>query len=95
MDSQTKTATTAIGVAAALSYFWTPLRDFWYDNFFAPLLADARGVPVNGVTATYNSIEPFPSVSITLPCAIVNSIPYVSSITTVIHSLYGPSSGSS
>tara|TARA_Y100000758_G_scaffold216228_1_gene155500 strand:+ start:2659 stop:3753 length:1095 start_codon:yes stop_codon:yes gene_type:complete len=55
MDSQTKTTTTAIGVAVVLSYFWTPLRDFWFENFFAPLLADARGVPVNGVTATYNT----------------------------------------
>ena len=55
MDSQTKTVTTVIGVAAALSYLWTTLRDFWYDNFFAPLLADARGAPVNGVTATYNT----------------------------------------
>ena len=55
MDSQTKTTTTAIGVAVVFSYFWTPLRDFWFENFFAPLLADARGVPVNGVTATYNT----------------------------------------
>ena len=55
MDSQTKTTTAAIGVAAALSFFWTPLRDFWYHNFFAPLLADARGAPVDGVTATYNT----------------------------------------
>ena len=55
MDSQSKTTTSAIGALIIISYFWEPLRDFWYQNFFAPLLADARGVPVDGITATYNT----------------------------------------
>ena len=33
MDSQSKTTTSAIGALVLISYFYEPLRDFWYDNF--------------------------------------------------------------
>ncbi len=49
-----RAAAFALPAVCVLSLLLPAGRDFWYHNFAAPVLADVRGEPVDGVGATYN-----------------------------------------
>ncbi len=49
-----RVAAFALPAVCVLSLLLPAGRDFWYHNFAAPVLADVRGEPVDGVGATYN-----------------------------------------